>query len=304
MTQRQVLYFEKAYETKNIATAAEQLYVSRSVISRAIQELEEELGAALFERSKAGVSPTQAGELFHETMLQISGCYGAFTDRLRRMGEGSTHRTLRIGVTPTNNYTICPLLFWPLRAAYPDIRVTVHERYSESLLELLNAGTVDLIISPSAIPGYLTLPHQDLYKVQNMAGVAEDHPLASKSVLTVKDLAAQPLGFLGIPPSDMEQRFKHAFAGLNITPDVVLRTSAVNVLRELTVQGRILSILPSDMIASWAGVVGIPVDFLTRDSTHRVYWNRAIPLNSAAQDTIQFLKEHFSCMPDGTVNGR
>lgn len=304
MTQRQVLYFEKTYETKNIATAAEQLYVSRSVISRAIQELEEELNTTLFQRSKAGVSPTQAGELFHETILQISGCYGAFADRLRRLGEAGSHRMLRIGVTPTNSYTICPLLFWPFQSAYPDIRITVHERYSETLVELLNAGKVDLIVSPSAAPDYLPLAHQDLYKVQNMAGISEHHPLASKSVLTVGELVTLPLGFLGVPPLDMEQRFKHAFAGLNITPNIVLRTSSVDILRDLTVQGRILSILPSDMIASWEGVVGIPVDFLTRDSTHRVCWNKAIPLNSAAQDMLQFLKEHFAGMPNGAVNGR
>lgn len=304
MTQRQILYFEKTYETKNIATAAEQLYVSRSVISRAIQELEEELDTTLFQRSKAGVTPTQAGDLFHETVLQITGCYGAFSDRLRRLNESGTHRMLRIGVTPTNNYTICPLLFWPFHTAHPDIRITVHERYSETLVELLNSGKVDLIISPSAELDYLPLAHQDLYKVQNIAGISMHHPLASKSVLTVTDLASLPLGFLGIPPLDMEQRFKRVFAGLNTTPNIVLRTSAVDVLRELTVQGRILSVLPSDMIASWEGVVGIPIDFLTRDSTHRVSWNKAIPLNSAAQDMLCFLKEYFAGMPNGTVGGR
>ena len=39
MTQKQIAYFEKAYHTGNIALAAEQMYVSRSVISRSIQEL-------------------------------------------------------------------------------------------------------------------------------------------------------------------------------------------------------------------------------------------------------------------------
>lgn len=304
MTQRQILYFKKTYETRNIATAAEQLYVSRSVISRALQELEDELKATLFERSKAGVTPTQAGELFHETILQITGCYGAFTEKIRYLGDSSTHRKLRIGVTPTNNYTICPLLFGSFQSAYPDIRVTVHERYSESLVELLNSGKVDLIISPSSGPDYLSLAHQDLYKVHNVACVAENHPLASKSILTAADLASMPLGFLGLPPMDMERWFNSAFAGMNISPDIVLRTSSVELLRDLTQQGRLISILPDDMIASWDHVKGIPVSFLTREATHRVSWNRAIPLSSAAQDLLTFFKEYFSARPNRTTDGR
>ena len=51
MTQKQAAYFEKAYETRNIAVAAEAMFVSRSVISRAIQDMEEEFGTPLFERS-------------------------------------------------------------------------------------------------------------------------------------------------------------------------------------------------------------------------------------------------------------
>ena len=57
MTQKQISYFEKAYETRNIAAAADQMFVSRSVISRSIQELEEEFGVTFFERSKSGITP-------------------------------------------------------------------------------------------------------------------------------------------------------------------------------------------------------------------------------------------------------
>ena len=74
MTQKQIAYFEKAYHTGNIALAAEQMYVSRSVISRSIQELEEEFGVTLFERSKSGVVPTEAGKLLYSTLLQVESC--------------------------------------------------------------------------------------------------------------------------------------------------------------------------------------------------------------------------------------
>ena len=63
MTLKQIEYFQKVCELGNISLAAEELFVSRSVVSRAILELEEEFGAPLFERSRNGVILTRSGEI-------------------------------------------------------------------------------------------------------------------------------------------------------------------------------------------------------------------------------------------------
>ena len=55
MTLKQIEYYEAVCQTGNVTAAAQQLYVSRSVISRALQELEEELGIRLFLRSPGKV---------------------------------------------------------------------------------------------------------------------------------------------------------------------------------------------------------------------------------------------------------
>ena len=62
MTIKQIEYFIKTCEKGNITLAAEELYASRSAVSKAIHELEEEFGVRLLERSKSGVVPTREGE--------------------------------------------------------------------------------------------------------------------------------------------------------------------------------------------------------------------------------------------------
>ena len=61
MTLKQIEYYEAVCQTGNVTAAAQQLYVSRSVISRALQELEEELGIRLFLRSRDGMELTEQG---------------------------------------------------------------------------------------------------------------------------------------------------------------------------------------------------------------------------------------------------
>lgn len=58
MNQKQLQYFVTVYQTQNIKTAADRLFVSRQGVSKVIRLLEEELGQPLFVRSIKGVMPT------------------------------------------------------------------------------------------------------------------------------------------------------------------------------------------------------------------------------------------------------
>ena len=66
MTEKQGLYYKYCYEAGNIAAAAEKLYVSRSVVSRMLSDLEEEFDAVFFTRGKRGIVPTEAGKIMYK----------------------------------------------------------------------------------------------------------------------------------------------------------------------------------------------------------------------------------------------
>ena len=70
MTEKQGLYYKYCYEAGNIAAAAEKLYVSRSVVSRMLSDLEEEFDTVFFTRGKRGIVPTEAGKIMYDAILE------------------------------------------------------------------------------------------------------------------------------------------------------------------------------------------------------------------------------------------
>ena len=294
MTQKQAAYFEKAYETRNIAVAAEAMFVSRSVISRAIQDMEEEFGTPLFERSKQGISPTEAGHLVHGLILQFYGGYNTLIHRFRNMEQGSSHRLLRIAVTPTNSRTITQLLFGPFLEQFPDVTVHVTELNHDSILASLAAGSADMVVNPGSeaqLSGYESLP---LYQVRLVLAVSRNDPLSQKKLITALDLAEPPLGFLSVPLSRVERVIINACAAVSREPNVAIRTGDLLLLQELTERGLICSVLPDDMIRSWRNVAGVPLETPRAPSTHYLVWNRNGALCSAGKDFLGFIRDHFS----------
>ncbi len=294
MTEKQISYFEKAYETGNIARASEQLYVSRSVISRSIQELEEEFGVVLFTRSKAGIIPTEAGKLLHSTVLQLSSCVNSLANRFREIGSTSQQRVLRVGVTPTNSRVICNLLFGPFRQAFPDVQLHVVEREHFDMIGFLSGCTVDVVVLPGQHADLTIFSTYPLWEVSIVLATHKNSPLAKKDKLGVMDLAYVPLAFLANPLPSVERILKASLEAAGQTPNIAVCCSNIHVLRDLTQQGRVSTFLPDDLIRDWTDVVGVPLDFSSNVAAHKLAWNKAVPLSSAACDFIEFCKVYFS----------
>ena len=294
MTQKQISYFEKAYETGNIALAAEQLFVSRSVISRSIQELEEEFGVVFFERSKNGVVPTAAGEIFHGALLQMTSCYSALTNRFKNLSKGNYQRLLRVGVTPTNSALITNLLFGPFREAHPDIQVQVVEKDHFDMISFLSMGEVDIVALPGQHADMTMFETLPMYDVQIVLAVSEDNPLAEKSKLSAMDLRYTPLAFLTTPLPNVERILYASMEAAKTEPNIAVRTASISILRSLTEKGYVCSFLPDDLIRDWKNVKGIPLDFTSGVTTHKLVWNKAVPLTSAVEDFIAFAQEQFT----------
>ncbi len=87
MTEKQALYYRICYEKRNIATAAESLFVSRSVVSRMVSELEKEFGVTFFVRSKKGVTPTKAGDLMYQGICQATKAQEELAKKLKSIKE-------------------------------------------------------------------------------------------------------------------------------------------------------------------------------------------------------------------------
>lgn len=165
-------------EAGNFKDAAERLCVTQSTVSTRIKTLEEVLGRGLFERSKAGATLTPAGEQFqrHATaMLRVwrhAQLDVALSDQHSDVLAVGAQLSLWEGF-------LLKWIAW-LREAHPDIAVTTSVGASNSLIERLSEGTLDLAVA---------------YRAQTRAGIVIEHVMDEELVLlTSGDATARKPG--------------------------------------------------------------------------------------------------------------
>lgn len=290
MTLTQIRYFEEVCCQQSIAGAAEKLFVSRSVISRSISELEEEFETKLFVRSKNGVELTASGKILRKLFSEFSGSYKLTKEYIHQLDDKEDVCVLKIGITPTNGMQVYQRLYDAFTKACPDIQLYVREAGANDAFQMLFDGDVDLFFTPSRVKEQSAFESLDLYQTRLVIGISNKHPAAKKGTLEAYDLLNLPLGYLEapLPIENFLNSYCAAFGG---SPNVVIRTSIQSLLQELTERGLIATVLPKDMMSHWKNVTLIPLDFFPF-STHRVIWNRMIPHNDVFDQALEFLKQY------------
>jgi len=148
-------YYRIFYETarfSSFSTAAEHLYISQSAISQCIRQLETDLNAKLFTRSRKGVTLTKEGTLLFqkiETAVQAIEQGETLLERLQHLESGEL--TIAAGDTITSHYLL-PYLE-KFHELYPEIRLEMANSYSTHMLEMVKEGKADL--------AFVNLPAED-----------------------------------------------------------------------------------------------------------------------------------------------
>ena len=126
MELRHLRYFLAVAEELHFARAAERLHIDQSPLSRAVKELEEELGARLFVRTTRSTQLTRAGRLFLEHVPRVFASIEQARDSVRSAANGF-HGQLRIalsdGITPSR----LPALLAQCREEDPEVKVRLCE---------------------------------------------------------------------------------------------------------------------------------------------------------------------------------
>ncbi|MGN0978125.1 MAG: LysR family transcriptional regulator [Faecousia sp.] len=176
----------------SFSKAADTLYISQSVLTKHIQEMEKEMGVALFTRSTHGVALTEAGRaLAKECPALINKCDSTLR-RLRSQVEPA-RSTVRIGIRIEFSYSGHIRKFLQdFRDRYPDIELQYDVFPQSTPLE--TAREYDLFFTPCT---YHNLPenmHQLLSQHHGTYAVLPpNHPLMSKTAVALHQLAGQTI---------------------------------------------------------------------------------------------------------------
>jgi LysR family hydrogen peroxide-inducible transcriptional activator len=145
LTFRQLRYFEAMSQHCHFGRAAEACAISQPSMSQQIRELEDSLGAALFERGARQVRLTSFGEEFVPRVREILRSVDELEDLARASQERLLGR-LRIGVIPTVAPYLLPTVIGDLTRVYAGIDIHVRETLTQKLIQELVEGRLDAAI--------------------------------------------------------------------------------------------------------------------------------------------------------------
>ncbi|WP_375552824.1 LysR substrate-binding domain-containing protein [Rhodophyticola porphyridii] len=145
LTLRQLRYFESLSRHGHFGRAADACAISQPALSVQIRELEESLGAKLFERGPRHVRLTGLGEEFAQRVRKILQSIDELEDLARASGDRLSGR-LRIGVIPTIAPYLLPELIGALTRNYANLDVNIRETITPRLIEELEDGKLDTAI--------------------------------------------------------------------------------------------------------------------------------------------------------------
>ncbi|GAB2185166.1 LysR substrate-binding domain-containing protein [Roseibium sp. LAB1] len=145
ITLKQLRYFEALARHGHFGKAAEACAISQPALSMQIKEMEEVLGATLFERGARQIRLTHFGEVAAERARDILRATEELGDLARASRERLVGR-LRIGVIPTVAPYLLPSVVGALTKSYPELDIHVRETVTPNLIDELDEGRLDTAI--------------------------------------------------------------------------------------------------------------------------------------------------------------
>jgi len=150
-------YFLCLAQEGNVTRAARQLNIVQPALSMQIAKLEKSLGKQLFYRASRGMSLTSAGEALMQRIAPIISDIDRVRDEIGQL-DGKISGRVSIGMIASVAQSTLPTSSATIAAKYPEIHLLVCEGYSETMLEWVTAGQLDIAIVNTPAPRPRPMP--------------------------------------------------------------------------------------------------------------------------------------------------
>ncbi|PUE60639.1 transcriptional regulator [Limnohabitans curvus] len=245
----------------NLTEVAKSLHTSQPGVSKAIIELEEELGIEIFSRHgkrlKRVTEPGQHVLRSIEVILREVG-------NLKRIGEqfsAEDSGTLSIATTHTQARYVLPVPVAKLREAYPNVNISLHQGAPAQVAQMVMDEVAEIGIATESLSEYPELVTLPCYEWEHMLVIPKSHPLAGKVRITLEDLAAEPI-ITYHPSFTGRTRIDKAFAAKNLSPRIALEAIDSDVIKTYVRLG-----LGVGIVAEMAVKDGLDDDLVARPAS-------------------------------------
>lgn len=290
MELRQLKYFVKVAELLNFSEAAKALFITQSTLSQQIKQLENELGAVLFERSSHKVTLTEAGRAVLPDARHALASAQLCSERINDLSHLAAG-TLNMGVT----YSFSPILTETISAfmkMYPQVKLNVFYEPMNELMELLKERQIDFALAFRPNRAVEGVESHILFQSYLAAIVGEHHPLASRSRLSPDELAGYDMA---LPAKGLQARNALDEQGLQqLKLRVRIELNEVNILLKLIRESNMVTVLAEATIHNESGVRAIPLELPRGEMVGCVHTLRAAYRKHSMQEFVRLLGESLA----------
>ncbi|MFN0004025.1 MAG: CysB family HTH-type transcriptional regulator [Burkholderiaceae bacterium] len=222
---------EAAKRGLNLTEAAKALHTSQPGVSKAILELELELGVDIFARhGKRLKSITQPGRHVLKSIDVILN----ELHNLKRIGNEYSAKdsgTFSIATTHTQARYVLPQVLTDLRKAYPHVNISLHQGTPSQAAQMVMNEEADVAIATESLADYADLVTLACYDWQHVLVMPPGHPLSmKKKPIALKDLSAYPLVTYH-PSFTGRQKIDQAFQVQGLSPNIALEAIDSDVIK-------------------------------------------------------------------------
>ncbi|NIJ46303.1 DNA-binding transcriptional LysR family regulator [Wenyingzhuangia heitensis] len=237
MDERLLRFFVAVYEEKNLTRAAEKCFVSQPNISNGLKQLEVVIGKELFIRNKRGVEIKEDAHYLYPIAKRILGELNAIPEMFK---DENFKPKIIIGIADSLPQYFKNDFFKKatqvLGAVEWDVRPIGHE------------CDINLLIREWKFEEHLFLP---LIKEDYVLCIPENHPLAQKNLIEIKDLSGEP--FIHCPPCEAHQQSLSILNNSGLKWNSVANCQSKNEVLTLLMSGLGITFLPELFVKDWEG---------------------------------------------------
>ncbi|EAQ10841.1 LysR family transcriptional regulator [Maritimibacter alkaliphilus HTCC2654] len=295
LNNRHLSAFVTVAQARSLGRAAEQLHITQPALSRIIRNLEETVGAQLFERHPLGMSLTPHGQALLPRAELLLADWGAALEELRSI-SGATTGTLRIGcvagaVDPLIRHAMSQML-----DAHPNIQLRVTDAIEDRLIDDLLAGRIDLAVA-GAVSGASQFDLEQVYVTSDwwQVYVRRDHPLQDMARPALSDLARYRWVMV---PEDSIAHFKlrEAYHATSMTvPDIAVETRSLTVAVNALLASPLVTLMPESLLRH-----EVELGLISQLTIPALAWKRELYIYRRRRGSLTFATRAFLDFLRGT----
>ncbi|MFM1817509.1 MAG: HTH-type transcriptional regulator CysB [Pseudomonadota bacterium] len=279
----------------NLTEAAKALHTSQPGVSKAIIELEEELGIDIFARhGKRLKRVTEPGQHVLKSIEVIMREIG----NLKRIGEQFSQQdsgTLRIATTHTQARYVLPTRVATLREKYPHVNISLHQGAPDQVAQMLINDVAEIGMATESLTKYEELVTLPVYEWSHVLVLPAEHPLATKTRLSLEDLAEHPI-ITYHPSFTGRTRIDQAFAQKQLSPRIALEAIDSDVIQTYVRLGLGIGIVAEMAVEQhqMQGLITRPLTQLLGKNVARIAFKKGAYLRNFVYEFAHLLSERLT----------